>query len=336
MTIVVVDAMGGDHAPAEVIAGARLAADESDREIVLVGPESELRAGGAEHPRIRILHAPEVIGMGEHPAQALKKRPGNSISVGLRHVKEHPGSAFVSAGSTGAVMAGALFVLKRLPGVERPPIASVIPTLKGSVVVADVGANVDCKPSHIGQFALMAAAYARFLNRIEDPGVGLLNIGSEPTKGDERTQEIFAHLSSLPGIRFVGNVEPEAIYAGGVDAVVTDGFAGNIFLKTSEAVAGIVTGMVKEALAAFRGQGSLPGGLAQGLAQGLSRFDPHHSDYAGAPLLGVDGTAFIVHGAARRETIRNAIRVGGKVAASGYLQHIRGLFSERKPETHAI
>lgn len=320
---IVVDAMGGDHAPDAIVQGAVLAARELDDEVVLVGREDAIRdAIGAEADGVRVVHAPEVVEMGEHPAKALKRKPENSVSVGMKLAAE-PGSAFVSAGSTGAVMAGALFGWGRLPGIERPAIAGLIPSRKGTTIVADVGANVDCKPSHIGQFAVLAAAYSSHLMKIERPRVGILNIGTEASKGNESVREARAHLEALGGIDFVGNVEPEGVYSGEADVVVTDGFPGNIFLKTSEAVAGTLGRMVKEAAAQV-------GDALQPLLETFARFDPDHSDNAGAPLLGVDGTAIIVHGDARAETIRNAVKLASRAAASGYLDHLRTLF--RSPE----
>lgn len=327
---IVVDAMGGDFAPTEVVQGAGLAAPELDQDLILVGRQAEIEKVGVSHPRIRIHHTDDVVEMGEHPAQALKKKPKNSISVGMQLARETPGSAFVSAGSTGACMAAALFVMKRLPGVERPPIAGVMPSLKGACVVADVGANVDCKPSQVGQFAVMASAYARFLFKIDEPRVGLLNIGTEPAKGNEAAQSYFELLSKQPGIKFVGNVEPEHVFHGDVDAVVTDGYPGNIFLKSSEAVANVFHTILKEELgklAAAAGP-DMAKKVGGGLKERLGRFSTSRPDLAGAPLLGVNGTVIIVHGAARAETVKNAILVGARVAGSGYLDHLRAIFKD--------
>lgn len=317
---VVVDAMGGDHAPQAIVAGARLAAESSDLDIVLVGREEVLRQHGADHPGLRIHHASEVVGMDEHPAEAMRKKRDNSIAAGFRLVKQTPGAAFVSAGSTGAVMAGALFNLKRIPGVERPAIAGVVPTATGRCVMADVGANVDCKPHQIEQFAVLACRYAQLVLGVERPRLGILNIGTEDAKGNEQVRETRALLAALPDVDFVGNVEPGGVYAGAADVVATDGFAGNIFLKSSEAMAQILQDAVRDNLGAD---------VPPALAETLARFDPHDSRYAGAPLLGVNGPTLIVHGSAEAETIRDAIQVAHEVAASGYVGHLR---SHYQPE----
>ena len=325
---VIVDAMGGDHAPGEIVQGALDAARDFDLDVVLVGREAEVRALGLDldHPRVRLHPAAEVIGMDEHPAQALKKKRDNSISVGMQLALQDPSSSFVSAGSTGAVLAGALFTWKRLPGVERPCIAGILPTLEGSCVVADIGANVDCKASHITHFAVLCAAYSSYMVGVEAPRVALLNIGSEAAKGNEASQLAHAALSELPGIHFLGNIEPEAVYLGGADVVVTDGFPGNIFLKTSEAISNIFHRLLKKGLGANPALAT----QARPLLAELGRFSTEKSEYAGAPLLGTNGTAIIVHGAARATTIKNAIGCADRAAKSGYLEHLRGIYQAKR------
>lgn len=326
---VIVDAMGGDHAPGEIVQGAVQAAQDFEQDVVLVGHQTQIEALGLSHPRVRVVHAEHVIGMHEHPARALKKKPDSSIAVAARLALQTPGSSLVSAGSTGAVMAAALFLWKRIPGVERPCIAGIMPTLRGSCVMADIGANVDCKPSHIAQFATLTSSYASHALGVEDPSVGLLNIGAEASKGNEAAQAAHGALSELPGIRFVGNVEPDAVYAGEVDVVVCDGFPGNIFLKTSEALAHVFHHHIGEE---FRKNPTLVQ-EGKGFLESLSRFSPHRSEYAGAPLLGTNGTAIIVHGSARAETVRNAIQVASRAADSGCLEHLKDHYQRKQEAT---
>jgi glycerol-3-phosphate acyltransferase PlsX len=327
---VIVDAMGGDFAPSEVVQGALLAADQFDIDILLVGQREQIAPLVAGHPHLRIEHAEEVVGMHEHPARSLKRKPQSSIAVAARLAKDLPGSPLVSAGSTGAVLAAALFIWKRIPGIERPCIAGIMPTTKAPCVIADIGANVDCKPSQICQFALLAATYASHTLGIENPSVGLLNIGAEATKGNEASQVAYQALKELSGIRFLGNVEPEAIYAGEVDVVASDGFAGNIFLKTSEALAHVFHHQIEKMSAHPI---LAPGG--QHLREKLAHFSPDLSDYAGAPLLGTNGTAIIVHGSARAETVKNAIQVAHRAAQSGYLEHLKDIYRKKQEAPHA-
>ncbi len=324
---VIVDAMGGDHSPSQVVAGCLKAANTFDFEIVLVGQEEALAPFEISHPKIRIHPASQVIEMGEHPAQAFKRKPDSSIRVGIQLAQSEPGSAFVSAGSTGAVMTAALLTWKRLPGVERPCIAGFVPTADGgNTVIADIGANVDCKPSNLAQFAVLCSAYANFTVGVETPRVGLLNIGSEPSKGNEAALAAFEALSQVPGIQFIGNVEPQAVFSGDADVVVTDGFAGNIFLKTSESISNLFQSVLKSGL---QEDPELLKRGASWLSQ-LGRYDTNRQEHAGAPLLGTNGTAIIVHGDAQADTICNAVGVAGRAAASGYLEHLRATFSKKE------
>lgn len=326
---VIVDAMGGDHAPDEVVAGALEAAEKHELEVVLVGDQERLGAA-ADKPRVTIHHASEVIGMDEHPAKALRQKRDSSIAVAAGLAKKLGDAPIVSAGSTGAVLAAALFGWKRLPGVERPCIAGLVPTPSGSAVIADIGANVDSKPSHVVQFGVLCSAYARLVLGVDAPRVGLLNIGEEPTKGSEAAQAAHSALSEALGERFVGNVEPEGVFHGVADVVVTDGFAGNIFLKTSEAISNLFHGTLKRALA------KAPDLAAQAgpLLSDLGRFSTDRLEHSGAPLLGAAGTALIVHGSAKRDTITKAIRLADRAAQSGILDHLRTAFAEQKEAAH--
>jgi len=329
---VILDAMGGDHAPAAIVRGAIEAAREFGHEIVLVGsiPEMDASLGSPVSAAIKGLpisleHTDEWIKMDcLHPASELRKLKGASIRVAARLVRKTPKSALVSAGHTGAVMTAALMDIGRIKGIDRPGIAAIIPTMIGSVVVIDVGANVDCKPKHLLRFAQMGRAYATYILKIPDPQVGLLNIGSEASKGNDlsrATHEILA-ASDLP---FIGNVEPDKLYEGLCHVVATDGFVGNIFLKTSEGVANTIKGMMKRAAGPL-----LSKSLAalKPLLGSLSDFNPDHPDHAGAPLLGIDGACLIVHGSARAETVKSAIDLGERYATSETLSAIRKAVSE--------
>jgi len=316
---VIVDAMGGDHAPDEIVLGAVAAAREYDIDVILVGDRERLTQFDVASPRVTIEHAATTIGMNEHPAKALRRKPDSSIAVAARLAKQHD-AALLSAGHTGAVMAAALLAWGRVPGIERPGIACVIPTERRPVVVLDVGANVDCKPTHLVQFAIMGSTYARLVLETAQPTVGLLNIGEEEKKGNEQTLAAYQFLAQCPEITFSGNVEPSGLYAGQTDVVVTDGFPGNIFLKTSEAVSGLVQRLITDALAELDLQQP---NLAGKLFGRLAKYSPRNPEYAGAPLLGVDGTCIIAHGCARAETIKHCVNLSHRFAASSTLQHIR-------------
>lgn len=303
MTTIVIDAMGGDRAPDVVLEGVTqaLTADERLR-ILLVGPEEVVAPARAD--RVEPVVATEVIGMGEHPAAAVRSKKDSSIVVGCRLVKEGRASGFFSAGSTGACMAAATLVMGRLPGVARPAIAAVIPASKRACVLLDVGANADVKPEMLAQFAHMGAAYARVMLGVERPTIGLLNIGEEPTKGSALAQEAYGLLSAgVPG--FVGNVEGRDVPAGAVDVVVTDGFTGNVTLKVLEGLASVLFKEIKATLTA-----SLPNRLAASVVapsirELRSRLDP--DVYGGAPLLGVDGVCIIGHGSSGADAITSGI-----------------------------
>ena len=327
---VIVDAMGGDYAPQEIVQGAILAAREDGVEILLVGRHSELESHPLAGLSIRVHDAPDVVGMDEHPARAVRKKANSSIRVCARLLKENPGSALVSAGHTGAVMASALMEVGRTSGVERPGIAAVIPTLKTDAIVMDVGANVDCKPSHLVQFAQMGAAYAQHVLGVDRPRVALLNIGSEDAKGNELCLAAFPLLQAA-GLNFVGNIEPDHLYLGDADVIVTDGFAGNIFLKTSEGLSKVVQRFLGET-AAELGATNPGGARALGpFIQRMERFKTDSPSTSGAPLLGIDGATIIVHGSARAQTIRHAIGIGHRFASSGAIAAIRAVVQRAEP-----
>jgi glycerol-3-phosphate acyltransferase PlsX len=330
-----VDAMGGDHAPAAIIEGAIRAAKAFSHEIILVGnPEviqAELtRLGAANLPNIRIEASQDVVGMDESPAQACRQKPESSMMVAARLVGRGQADAVVSAGNSGATMAAALWHMHRLPGVMRPAITSIMPTLKGFCVVTDVGANVDCKPKHLLQFGVMGAQFAKHIFNRPEPRVGLLSIGEEETKGNELTLAAAPLFKQyIPG--FIGNVEGRDIPKGMADVVVCDGFVGNVVLKFGEGLAEALIGLIKEQV--HRHPIAKIGGL---LLRGAFR-DVHkkidYAEYGGAPLLGVNGICIVCHGKSNPKAIFNAIRVAGELVQKGTNDLIRQELHRLHPPT---
>ncbi len=306
---IAVDAMGGDYAPGEIIKGSLAAAREYGLEIILVGNEKQVRSGmGGDNCNslVDILHAPEVIEMGEPPAVAVRRKQNSSVVMAARLVKEGSAQAFVSAGSTGAAMAAALLQVGRIKGVDRPAIASVLPNEKGFTVLLDAGANVDCKPHQLLQFGLMGYLYAQKILAISAPKVGLLSVGEEETKGNELTLSVFPLLKNS-GLNFTGNVEGRDIFQGTVDVVVCDGFVGNIVLKTGEGMVAALFKMFKEEIA--RNWLARLGTAVALYALRNFRRRLDYAEYGGAPLLGVNGVAIICHGSSKEKAIKNAIRL---------------------------
>jgi len=309
--------MGSDRRPKPEIEGAIQAARHYDVRVLLVGPEPALHHELTRYPAaaglpIEIVHAAEVISMDDNPVQAVRSKRDSSIRVGLRLVREGRAVGFVTAGNTGAAMAAAKMVLGAIPGVDRPALAAVFPTAQGTVAtLLDVGANVDCKPQNLEQFAVMGEVYFRAMFGTRRPRVGLLSIGEEESKGNDLTREAFQLLKQLP-LNFVGNVEGRDLYNGHVDVIVADGFVGNVALKISEGVATLVRSTLKESLRATitRQVGYLLSRSA--FADFKKRLD--HTEYGGAPLLGVKGICFITHGSSNANAIKNAIRVAAEFA----------------------
>src|SRR5438067_2601897 len=316
-TVIALDAMGSDRAPKPEVEGAILAARHYEVEVLLVGREEQVRAELQNHPSaeglpIKVVNATEVIEMHEKAAQAVRSKKDSSMRVGLRQVRDGRAAGFVTAGNTGAAMATAKMVLGALPGVDRPALAAVFPTAAGTAaILVDVGANVDCKPHNLEQFAVMGEVYFRSIFGTRRPRVGLLSIGQEEGKGNDLTREAFPLLKQLP-LNFIGNVEGRDLYNGKVDVIVADGFVGNVALKTSEGVANLVRATLKESLKATitRQVGYLLSRSA--FADFKKRLD--HTEYGGAPLLGVKGVCFITHGSSNSNAIKNAIRVAAEFA----------------------
>jgi glycerol-3-phosphate acyltransferase PlsX len=317
---IAVDAMGGDFAPQEIVKGAVLASRELPAQIILVGDPQRLNLElkkYKEQGKLPVVAASEVIAMDESPAQAVKTKKDASINVAVSLVKQGKAEAIVSAGNTGAIMAASLFKLGRIPGIERPAIATEFPLPAGKVLLLDMGANTDCKPKHLQQFAIMGSLYAKHTMHIDDPRVGLLNIGEEKEKGNELTRESWPLLKKLP-INFIGNVESKEILQGKADVIVCDGFVGNLILKFGESLGVSVFQMLKSELS----KGILNKiGLAFLLPALLKlRKKVTYDEYGGAPLLGINGIVFKAHGRSKAPAIKNAIRetadaVKGDVAA---------------------
>jgi phosphate acyltransferase len=321
---IAVDAMGGDDAPRAIVAGAYAAAVHDGAAILLVGQQEVVRAElarlGDPCDRIEMVHADEVVGMDEPATSPLRKKRRSSIAIACQLVGEGRAQAIVSAGNTGAVMAAAMKHLGRIPGVDRPALAAVLPNRSGRTVLLDVGANVVTKPHHLRQFAVMGHLYAQQVMGTASPRVGLLSVGEEEGKGTELTREVFRVLKGT-GLNFVGNVEGRDVFAGTVDVVVCDGFVGNVVLKASESLAQMVRGMLEEQLRATL-RTRLGALLAMpGLRELKRRTDPNQ--YGAAPLLGVQGGCFIGHGRSTALGVRNGIRRAVEFCAHSVHDKIR-------------
>ncbi len=312
--------MGSDRAPAHEVAGAvgALESHPEELEIVLVGDRDAVEKELSRYPdlppdRLSVVHAPDRVTPADSPATVLRRKPDSSIVVGLK--LQHAGKvdAFVSAGSTGAVMATSIFVLKRLPGVDRPAVGTLLPTAHEPVLMLDAGANVDCKPHHLHQFALLGNIYAQDMMGRQQPRVALLNIGEEPGKGDELAVASYHLLERESALNFVGNVEGRDIIQGVCDVVVCDGFVGNVLLKFYESVAEFIIGLLHREMSHATDRGLDLEDVFQVL---------DYSEYGGAPLLGVDGITIICHGESPPKAIRNAIGVAAQAVRSEMVKHI--------------
>ena len=317
---IALDAFGSDKAPEPEIRGAILACRALPVRVHLIGPEAELRDLLDEHLEnedlpIVIHHAAERIGMEEKAAHAALKKKNSSMRVGLKLVREGKAAGFVTAGNTGAAMVTAKMVLGTMPGVDRPALATPMPSSTGNpCVLLDVGANVDCKPHNLQQFAVMGEIYARTVLKIDEPRVGLLSIGEEETKGNDLTHEAFPLLKALP-IKFIGNVEGRDIFSGLADVIMCDGFVGNVALKTSEGVGRFVRDVLRESLT--RTVTAQVGALLSRKAFNEFRHRLDYREYGGAPLLGVRGVCIIGHGSSNDRAIYNGIRVAYEFAKAG-------------------
>jgi glycerol-3-phosphate acyltransferase PlsX len=342
---IVVDAMGGDHAPGVVIAGAVAEARARGTQVILVGKEDQVRAELSKHPGtaalpIEVVHASEVVEMAEH-TMAVKAKKDSSMMVGMRMVREGRAQAFASAGNSGAVMAAALFVLGRIPGIERPAIGSIYPAAPAACLVVDIGANADCKPEHLVQFAIMGDIYAKTMFGLAEPTVGIVSNGEEADKGSMLIRETYPLLQAL-GLNFVGNLEGKDIGRGLANVVVTDGLTGNVIVKLTEGVVSFLGKLLKrEFTAGLRNKIALilmiPGlilalpGLAL-LYPTVSRLRKRVDwrEIGGAPLLGVDGVVVIGHGRSDAKAIQSMIRMAEKSAQQNLVGAISAELTRRE------
>lgn len=328
---IAIDAMGGDHAPSEIVAGAIRAQEELGVEILLVGDPQQIEASLQQHnckSPMEIVPAEDVVAMNEEPLTGIKRKPKASINVAMNLVKEKRADAVVSAGHSGAAMAAALLRLGRLPGIDRPAIGAVFPTMMAgkSAIILDVGANVDCRPKFLEQFALMGTVYSQYVLGVAEPKVGLLNIGEEDCKGNDLAIRTHQLLTKNPQIPFIGNAEGRDVLSGQFDVIVCDGFMGNVLLKFAEAIGEVMLQILKE---------ELPQGLHGQLGVALlkpnlkrikQRMD--HAEHGGGLLLGVAGICIISHGSSQAPTIFNAVRMAKEAIDNQVLDRIQGKYQK--------
>lgn len=306
---IAIDAMGGDNAPDEIIAGVLESVEQLDKddELILVGPkeiiEAQLPPLKSRKGAISVVHAPDIIGMDEVPIETLRKKPKSSIAVLAKLAKLGQADSVISAGNTGACVAAFQMRMRNLSGVNRPGIAVVFPTPEGPVVICDVGANIACKPIHLYQYGVMACVYSKHLLRIENPRVGLMSIGSEDAKGNEVVKKTRELMKSDSNMNFIGNIEGRDIFEGTCDVVICEGFVGNVILKLTESLVDGLFRAIKYELMEEKLRLAMK--FKPVMKRIYEKYD--YNTYGGAPLLGVDGTALICHGASKSRTIRNAI-----------------------------
>lgn len=325
-TVVAVDAMGGDHAPANVVAGAveALRLGQGQYGIALVGHRDAIEAELASHPRpdgCTIVHSSQVITMDDAPTAALKTKRDSSISIGLGMVRDGTAHAFVSAGNTGAVFSASTLVLGRLAGVGRPTIGTLIPTAGQPCLLLDAGANVDCRADHLFEFGVMGAAFMKTMQDRSNPSVGLLNIGEERSKGNEVVQEAYSRLAAS-SLNFAGNVEGRDVLTGAVDVVVCDGFVGNVLLKFGESIPGFLKARFG-ALAARSVKGKLVGLVARNSLRSVMK-ELDYQEYGGVPVLGVKGVSIIGHGGSTPKAIKNMIFRAVEMVSRRLPENIQG------------
>ena len=331
---IAVDAMGGDFAPEEIVAGAVKASAELDIDVLLVGDRKQIdplveKYNGKRAARVEVVHAEDVVTMKEEPLTGIRRKPKASINVAMKLVKQQKADAVVSAGHSGAAMASALLKLGRLKGIERPAIGAVLPTIipGQSVIVLDVGANVDSKAKYLEQFALMGTIYSKYVLGKQDPKVGLLNIGEESSKGNELALKTHQLLTANPQIPFIGNAEGRDVLSGEFDIIVCDGFVGNIVLKFAEAIGEVMLQIMKEELPQGI-QGKLGTALLKPNLKNIKR-RIDRAEHGGALLFGVAGICIISHGSSRRGSMFNAIRSAKEAIDNEVLEKIKAYNSER-------
>lgn len=323
---ILIDAFGGDHSPDEILRGVQLALSESASEFILCGNEKIIKERMAalsipENPRISIMHAETKIEGNDEPVLAIRKKKDSSMVVGLEALKEGIGDAFVSAGNTGALFAGATLLVKRIKGIKRAAISSVLPTLEGPLVLIDTGANVTLRPEYYPQMALMGSAFYSKLFKEASPTVGLINIGDEETKGTETVLEAYNLLKETKGINFIGNFEARNLLAGGCQVAVCDGWTGNIALKSAEGTAKVLTGELKKMFTRNLKTKLAAGLLLKQIGEFSQKFN--YKEYGGAPIIGVEKPILKAHGNSDAKTFSKAIVMAEKFAASNVIEEIK-------------
>ncbi|MCS3915740.1 glycerol-3-phosphate acyltransferase PlsX [Caldanaerobacter subterraneus subsp. tengcongensis MB4] len=316
-----IDAMGGDYAPEEIIKGSLKALDHfKDIEIFLIGKEEALKGLEGKSERLKLIYASEVIENNEAPVAAIKKKKNSSMVVGLELLKKGEVEAFLSAGNTGALMAGSLLILGRIKGIKRPALAPILPTLNGATVLLDAGSNTDCDEENLFQFAVMGHVYAQKMFGIEKPRIGLFNVGTEEEKGNEVVKKAFERLKNSR-LNFIGNVEGRDIPYGVCEVVVCDGFVGNAILKSMEGIAFVISQLLKEELSRniFTKMGALL--IMGGLKRITQKMD--YTEYGGAPLLGISKPVIKAHGNSKAKAIFNAIKQAKNLVGNDVLRHIK-------------
>lgn len=306
---VIVDAMGGDNAPHAVVEGCVLAAEEYGVDIILTGDQyaitKELGKYSYNKSKIEVVHASETISNNEHPAMAIRRKKDSSMVVGMNLLKSGKGDALISAGNTGALLTGATLIVGRIKGINRPGLAPVMPGKNGAFMIIDVGANVDCKPENLTQFATMGSIYFKQVLNVKEPKVGLVNNGIEEEKGNELTKEAHMLLKNT-GVNFIGNIEPRDVMNGDVQVVVCDGFVGNAILKTFEGSAALIFDILKTELTSSLSAKLAALALKPVFGRIKKRFD--YTEYGGAAFLGVNGAVIKAHGSSNAKAVKNAIR----------------------------
>jgi len=319
---ILVDAMGGDRAPEEVVKGADKASKEFGLDVILIGNEDKIRPYMKSiGSSLEVIHAEEVITNDEQPVTAIRRKKESSIVKGMQLLKEGKVQAMVSAGSTGALMAGGLFVVGRIKGIDRPAIATVFPASKGPILLLDIGANSEVKPKNLVQFALMGSIYAEEILEIPNPSVGLMNIGVEEEKGTSVIKAAYSDLKQIENVNFVGNVEARDIFEGNVNVVVCDGFTGNIFLKTVEGFGAYIFKRLKEEVKS--GITYKIGAMMLKPALNNIRGSLDSSEYGGAMLLGIDGVLVKCHGSSDSKAISNGIKAAYKFAQANIREKLK-------------
>lgn len=321
---IIVDVMGADRPPEELIPGCLTAAEELDVDLVVVGDESKINPvleGAAQTSRITVVHAPAYMEMCDEPTSVLREKKDSSMAVALRLLKDGGGDALVSPGNTGALLAGATMIVKRLPGIKRPALAPVLPTKTGKILIIDCGANAECRPEFLDQFAVMGSVYMKRVMQVENPRVGLANIGAEETKGTPFYREVYGLLKENKQIHFVGNVEGRGVMLGECDVIVSDGFTGNIILKTCEGAGIFMIGLIKGLF-----MGSIMTKLAALTMKGKLKDLKKRLDYnetGGAVMLGLTKPVIKAHGSTDAKALKNAIRQAKLVCEGNVCEEIR-------------